>query len=194
MNQFIIDTIPDQSGSTAVVCLLTPNNKLYVANIGDARAVLSRDGQAFRLSVDHKPHNIDEERRIRSLGGMVSSEGRVNGCLAVSRAFGDLEMVPYVSCVPFVRTWELNEHDEFLILACDGVWDVISDSMAVDICQEAVDPSTKLRDFAYMYESNDNISVIVVDFRSPKSTTSVASEKSHSSSSSGQHHRPHRRN
>ena len=78
-----------QAGSTCVVAVLR-GDKLVVANAGDSRAVLCRQGQAVEMSRDHKPMDEDERARIQKAGGFVQ-EGRVNGSLALSRAIGDLE-------------------------------------------------------------------------------------------------------
>ena len=79
------------SGCTAVVVLFDRINlKLYIANCGDSRSVLSRNGTAVDLSEDHKPEDLIEVTRINHAGGHVTEEGRINGCLNLSRALGDL--------------------------------------------------------------------------------------------------------
>lgn len=82
-------TIANQCGSTAVVVLII-GNKMVCANVGDARAVLCRNGKAIDLSVDHKASRPDEQERIKKQGGYVVF-GRVLGRLAVTRAFGDFD-------------------------------------------------------------------------------------------------------
>lgn len=157
-----------KSGTTAVVtvCLGT---KMYVANVGDSRAVIYKDGQVTRISLDHKPDLPEEEKRIRNLGGFVSPNGRVVGMLAVSRAFGDLDLQPFISADPYVDVIDIADPPDFLILACDGVWDVISDEAACRIVASESDDilkaSMKLRDYAYLFGSQDNISVIIVKFK-----------------------------
>lgn len=76
------------SGCTAVVALLQ-GRELYVANIGDSRCVLSRSGRAVDMSADHKPEDEPELQRIVKAGGKVTLDGRVNGGLNLSRAFGE---------------------------------------------------------------------------------------------------------
>mmetsp|Transcript_37125 Transcript_37125/g.93186 ORF Transcript_37125/g.93186 Transcript_37125/m.93186 type:complete len:788 (+) Transcript_37125:819-3182(+) len=159
------------AGSTAVA-VLRVGKKLYVSNAGDSRAVLCRAGQALRISLDHKPTDPEEEDRIREQGGYVmvdspGGSGRVNGGLAVSRSIGDFYMHPYVTEKPYLREVELTDEDEFLILACDGVWDEVWDDTAVECVRNVEDPtraSAKLRDLAYVLSSDDNISVIVIQF------------------------------
>eukprot|EP01103_Thecamoeba_quadrilineata_P020584 TRINITY_DN891_c0_g1_i2.p1 TRINITY_DN891_c0_g1~~TRINITY_DN891_c0_g1_i2.p1 ORF type:complete len:1013 (+),score=222.24 TRINITY_DN891_c0_g1_i2:147-3185(+) len=160
----------EASGATAVVALFI-GRSLLVANVGDARAVLCRAGRAIRLSVDHKPQLHEEQNRIRALGGYVTPDGRVNGRLAVTRAFGDIDMDPLITAEPNVLEVTLTPQDNFLILGCDGVWDVISDEMAVDLCSDPnrrpEELSMKLRDHAYMYGSTDNISAVFIQIRYP---------------------------
>jgi protein phosphatase PTC1 len=93
---------------------------LYVANAGDARGVLCRKGRALRLTYDHKGTDKQEAKRIMDSGGFVMS-GRVNGVLAVTRSLGDSSMKEFVVGAPYTTETELNEDDELLILACDGV-------------------------------------------------------------------------
>jgi len=152
------------SGTTALVSLII-EQKLYVANLGDSRGVLCRGGKAVRLSWDHKP--MLEEDRINALGGYVigGQTRRINGMVAVSRSIGDFFMEPFIIDDPYVSEFDLTPEDQFLILACDGVWDELSDQAAVDICLSEKDPlkaALKLRDTAYSLGSEDNISVIVL--------------------------------
>jgi serine/threonine protein phosphatase PrpC len=93
----------------------------------------SRGGKAIRLTVDHKASLPEEAKRITDAGGFVG-RNRVNGVLAVSRALGDhmLKENDVVTAVPYCQETELTDEDSFLVLACDGVWDVITDQEAVD--------------------------------------------------------------
>jgi len=135
-----IATGEDRSGSTAVCVLVSPQH-VFLANCGDSRVVLSRDKQVILSTVDHKPTNTTEKERIQNAGGSVMIQ-RVNGSLAVSRALGDFEYknVPnrgpceqLVSPEPEIFTEErVKASDEFLILACDGVWDVMSNEELCD--------------------------------------------------------------
>ena len=155
-------------GSTAVSLFLDDNN-IYLVNSGDSRAVLNRNGTAVRLSHDHKPYDDDEQDRIRSLGGCVTGEtGRVNGLLAVSRAVGDFYMTPFVTCEPFKQQYERTPEDEYIIIACDGVWDEVSDEESILVTKNETNPfkaSCRLRDYAYLLGSDDNISVIIVQLK-----------------------------
>ncbi|EFA78586.1 protein phosphatase 2C-related protein [Heterostelium album PN500] len=167
-----------RGGTTAVVALFL-GKKGYVANVGDSRAVLCRDGVAVRVSNDHKPNDPKEEERIKALGGTVVTTvnaftgvttSRVNGQLAVSRALGDLLLVPYVSCEPDIFgpiNLETHIKNQFMIIACDGIWDVMSDDEAISIVAPISDPEKacmKLREIAYSRRSTDNISVMVIKF------------------------------
>jgi hypothetical protein len=92
-NGRLICNLPDHpihAGATAVVAVIL-GNKLTVANAGDSRAILCRNGMAYALSADHKPLQDREMRRIRNAGGFVNHFGRVNGNLNLSRSIGDLK-------------------------------------------------------------------------------------------------------
>ncbi|RXI04318.1 hypothetical protein DVH24_038592 [Malus domestica] len=126
----------EAAGSTAVVAVIAPD-KIVVANCGDSRAVLCRNGKAFPLSVDHKPDRPDELNRIQEAGGRVIywDGPRVLGVLAMSRAIGDNYLKPYVSCVPEVTITDRTVEDECLILASDGLWDVVSNETACGVAR-----------------------------------------------------------
>ena len=130
----------DTSGSTAVCALISPNY-FFFANCGDSRAVLSRGGNDDFATKDHKPSIPEERNRLLKAGGTVMSQ-RVNGSWAVSRALGDfdykqaIDIGPceqLVSPEPEITIKERdNELDEFLVLACDGVWDVMNNTEVCD--------------------------------------------------------------
>ena len=123
----------ERSGSTAAAILISPHH-LYFINCGDSRTLLCRDGAVAFYTEDHKPCNPRERERIQNAGGSVTLQ-RVNGSLAVSRALGDFtfkevgwrpQTEQLVSPEPEVYEMERSaDRDEFLILACDGVWDAI---------------------------------------------------------------------
>ena len=140
-----------QAGSTCVVAVIR-NNTLTVANAGDSRAVLCRRGEAVALSRDHKPQDEDERARIQNAGGFVQ-EGRVNGSLALSRAIGDLEYkrstsLPahkqIVTAHPEITVNEIKDGDEFLVIACDGIWDVLTSQQTVDFVRARLDADVPL--------------------------------------------------
>ena len=127
------------AGCTAVVAVLQ-SGRLFVANAGDSRAVLARAGRAVDMSVDHKPDLPEESARIRAAGSSII-EGRVNGNINLSRSLGDLEYknVPNltaerqaVTAFPDVRTMNLTPDDHFLVMCCDGIWDILSSQECVE--------------------------------------------------------------
>ncbi|KAI3450353.1 hypothetical protein Pfo_007018 [Paulownia fortunei] len=182
----------DAVGSTAVVAVVTPH-EIVIANCGDSRAVLCRNGKAVPLSTDHKPDRPDELSRIQAAGGRVIYwEGaRVLGVLAMSRAIGDNYLKPFVSCEPEVTITERTEEDECLILASDGLWDVVSNDTACGVAHMCLkgmaeappppsspeneggessdkacnDASMLLTKLALARRSADNVSVVVIDLR-----------------------------
>lgn len=139
---------------------------LYTANVGDARAVLCRGGKAVRLTYDHKGSDAQEAKRITDAGGFVMNN-RVNGVLAVTRSLGDSAMKEFVVGSPYTTETSLSDEDAFLIVACDGLWDVTDDQDAVDLVADIEDPqeaSEKLLQHALSNFSTDNTSVMVVRF------------------------------
>ena len=129
----------DKSGSTAVCAVISPTH-IFFGNCGDSRAVLSRGNRVSFRTLDHKPINPIEKERIQNAGGSVMIQ-RVNGSLAVSRALGDFEYKnvqgkgpceQLVSPEPEVFMEERSADDEFAVLACDGIWDVMSNDELCD--------------------------------------------------------------
>ena len=183
----------DAVGSTAAVAVVT-SEKIVVSNCGDSRAVLCRNGVAIPLSSDHKPDRPDELIRVQAAGGRVIywDVPRVLGMLAMSRAIGDNYLKPYVIPEPEVTVTERRHDDECLIIASDGLWDVVSNDTAcgvVRMCLKAhklpsppgspsgsgvaadgsdracSDASILLTKLALARHSEDNVSVVVVDLR-----------------------------
>ncbi|KAK4249308.1 phosphatase 2C-like domain-containing protein [Corynascus novoguineensis] len=133
------------SGCTACVGLIT-DDKIYIANAGDSRSVLGVKGRAKPLSFDHKPQNEGEKARITAAGGFVDF-GRVNGNLALSRAIGDFEfkksaeLAPeqqIVTAYPDVVVHEMSDDDEFLVIACDGIWDCQSSQAVIEFVRRGI--------------------------------------------------------
>ncbi|KAI9003590.1 phosphatase 2C-like domain-containing protein [Gaertneriomyces semiglobifer] len=162
------------SGCTAVVAFIRTEERphdeekkgrvLYTANVGDARAVLCRDGQAVRLSYDHKGSDPAEAKRVIDTGGFMMNN-RVNGVLAVTRSLGDVSMKEWIIGSPYTTETVLTERDSFLILACDGLWDVCTDQTASDLIRDVEDPqkaAEMLLEHALENFSTDNLSVLTV--------------------------------
>ncbi|KAJ6680023.1 PROTEIN PHOSPHATASE 2C 49-RELATED [Salix purpurea] len=176
------------SGTTAITAFVF-GRLLMVANAGDCRAVLCRNGEAIDMSQDHKPIYPSERRRVEELGGYIDNNGFLNGVLSVSRALGDWDMkLPRGSPSPLVSEPEfqqlfLTEEDEFLIIGCDGIWDVMSSQQAVSLVRRGLrrhdDPDQCARDLAkdaLRRDTFDNLTVIIVcfassDYREPSPPT-----------------------
>jgi protein phosphatase PTC1 len=135
--------------------------------VGDARIILCRNGKALRLSYDHKGSDENEGKRVTNAGGLILNN-RVNGVLAVTRALGDAYMKDLVTGHPYTTETVIQaDTDEFIILACDGLWDVCSDQEAVDLIRGESDPqkaSKILVDHALARFSTDNLSCMVIRF------------------------------
>mmetsp|Transcript_83459 Transcript_83459/g.153255 ORF Transcript_83459/g.153255 Transcript_83459/m.153255 type:complete len:462 (-) Transcript_83459:123-1508(-) len=146
----------ERCGTTAVCCMIR-DAQMVLANAGDSRAVLCRKGKAVRLTQDHKPELPGETARIEAASGFIEEEAlpwggtgyRVNGDLNLSRALGDLHYkdpalpahMQMVSGVPDTQTlsWRAGE-DEFVVLACDGVWECMEDQKVVNFIRHRLPP------------------------------------------------------
>ncbi|KAJ6249675.1 lrr receptor-like kinase [Anaeramoeba flamelloides] len=159
------------SGSTAIIVLII-GDSIFSGNIGDSRSVLCRKKLAIRLSKDHKPTLPKERERILKNGGIVTHNLRINSGLAISRSFGDYKFNQYITVNPFVTKYKLKRHDRYIVLACDGVWDVLTDQQAIDIvldCKCPIKAAIQIRNLSILSGSTDNISVLVIDLK-PKLT------------------------
>ena len=132
-------------GSTGTILLITQDNNkkiIYGANIGDTRCTLFNEKNIERLTFEHRVEDSKEKERIINSGGILK-EGRVNGTLMLSRVFGDFELKKVgVKCDPYLFKKEINSDikNQFLILASDGLWDIIDEweikHYISDICSE----------------------------------------------------------
>jgi serine/threonine protein phosphatase PrpC len=151
------------AGTTAAIVVIA-DDQIYTANVGDSRVVLIEGGNAKRLSVDHKATVPAERRAIMARGGRVI-QGRVNGILMLSRAIGDGEISKYITCEPYMTVTPFSD-DYKLIVACDGVWDVMTDQQAADLyhrCQTPDDAARLIKTEAIKRRTTDNVSVMCVD-------------------------------
>ncbi|KAL2236137.1 UNVERIFIED_CONTAM: putative protein phosphatase 2C 59, partial [Sesamum indicum] len=175
------------AGSTASTAILL-GDRLLVANVGDSRAVICRGGDAIAVSRDHKPNHTDERQRIENAGGFVMWAGtwRVGGVLAVSRAFGDKLLKRYVVSDPEIQEEKVDGTLEFLILASDGLWDVVTNEEAVSMIKPIPEPeeaARRLLQEAHERGSADNITVVVVRFVTEEEESSNAPVREPSSAS-----------
>ncbi|PIN14645.1 Serine/threonine protein phosphatase [Handroanthus impetiginosus] len=194
VSHFSADPIaPETVGSTAVVAVVCSSH-IIVANCGDSRAVLYRGKEAVPLSVDHKPNREDEYARIEALGGKVIQWNghRVFGVLAMSRSIGDRYLKPWIIPEPEVVFMPRAREDDCLVLASDGLWDVMTNEEACEVARkrillwhkkngtnplpdrgQGVDPAAQaaaeyLSNLAIQKGSKDNISIIVVDLKAQR--------------------------
>lgn len=167
-------------GSTCLVSIeykYKENRYLDILNTGDSRCVICTDNVAIAKTKDHKPNWPEEQERIKSLGGQVYHDGfdwRIKD-LSVSRAFGDLDAQPFLTNRPDIYRHRIKKNDKFIIMACDGLWDVFDNQDAVNIVlglcydiktgerkQTKVNVAKRLADLAIEKGSTDNITVAVV--------------------------------
>jgi len=161
-----------RGGCTATAVLVLAD-KAYVAHVGDSRAaIVHTDGKLERLTVDHRPDNEAEAAAVRGRGGFVfrmgGGVGRVNGVLAITRALGDRDLKDAITAEPDIRQVPgdlLNKDDPAtLIIACDGMWDVLTDEYVAEVVSTTKDLQACaqiLRNRAYDSGSADNITVMV---------------------------------
>lgn len=196
--EFITPKNAPQSGSTAATVLLF-GRRLFAANVGDSRVVLCRGGgQCVELTSDHKPSRPDEAARVRAAGGFILHK-RVMGELAITRAFGDKSFkmgikamledeaeelanndeakdlsAPLVSAEPEIASMVLSHSDEFLLLACDGLFDVFRSQDAIALARqeliahrgEPAEVARILSDQAIrVRRSRDNVSILIIVLR-----------------------------
>jgi len=169
------------SGTTCVTALII-DGKLVVSNAGDSRAVISkRSGEAEALTCDHKVAREDELERIEKLSGLVKKSGGLMriGRLCVSRGIGDSDLKEFITPEPDTIVVEITSDYEFLILATDGLWDVVTNQEAVDIARPffccCIDDGgargsplaacQKLVDVAVARNSRDDITVMIVQLQ-----------------------------
>lgn len=198
---FISPKTAPQSGSTAATVLLI-GRRLFACNVGDSRVVLCRNGgQCVELTSDHKPSRPDEAARVRAAGGFILHK-RVMGELAITRAFGDKSFkmgikamleeeaddmsesngdkdltaltAPLVTAEPEIASLVLSHNDEFLLLACDGLFDVFRSQDAVALVRqeliarrgEPAEVARILSDQAiHVRRSRDNVSILIIPLR-----------------------------
>lgn len=156
------------TGLTAII----RDNKILVANVGDCRALLISNGRPIPLSTDQKPTSPEEQKRIAALGGTVvycMGVARVNRVLAVSRAFGNRTLRQVIRPDAELLQKELVEGDDFLVMASDGLWDVLKNKDVSDICYSSFlqrKPQAiaeELVNTALARGSMDNVTCIVVN-------------------------------
>ncbi|CAI5974640.1 unnamed protein product [Closterium sp. NIES-64] len=141
--QFLLQNLG--SGSAVVTCWAAPGS-IHVAHAGDCRAVLCRKGAASVLTSDHKASREDERDRVENLGGHVDNftgTWRVQGVLAVTRGLGDASYKEYITPEPEVVHVPVTRDCDFLIMASDGLWDVVTNQEAVDIARSCLEAEIK---------------------------------------------------
>ena len=161
----------NETGSTGTILLLykdptSPSNKSFLcANVGDSKAYLITKKEMILLTKDHKCCDANEVKRIRDKGGIVFRE-RVFGTLMLTRSFGDKEMKKYgVLSTPDVYIKNVEKDDLFIVIASDGVWDVVEENEILKMTQDGIssnDFSKKIVNLAKERDTHDNISCIVI--------------------------------
>jgi protein phosphatase 1G len=141
------------TGCTASVCYINEDEKkIYFSNAGDSRGIICKKGVAYAMTEDHKPDLDGEKTRIYKAEGWVS-EGRVKGNLNLSRSLGDLEykqnkkLSPaeqMITAYPEITIDSLTPDCDFIVVACDGVWDCMTNQEICDFISERIKKNIKL--------------------------------------------------
>lgn len=167
-----------QGGATATTAYLS-KGRIWVANVGDCRAVICQGGEAVALTHDHRPDCAKEREAVERRGGEIVRE-RVQGVLGVSRALGDRELKSYITAEPSVFCGPVSESSEFLILGTDGLWDHVDNQEAVELVRLALDEKRGIHaacrglvELARANRSRDDISVLVVELRSYQASSGL---------------------
>jgi len=163
-----------QGGSTAL-CAYINSNSLYLANVGDSKAIVIRNGLPVALNIEHRANNEEERKNVENRGGFVfekksqnSSRFLVQGALELTRSIGDPHYKDFITCEPDIVEYTLDKDDQYIIMASDGFWNEISEEETVKLIK-GFDKSNGLSNFLVgealkrkLYNI-DNISLIVID-------------------------------
>lgn len=190
--EFGTDGCASMVGTTALVALVG-SRRIWLANCGDSRAVLCRGGRAIQLTDDHKPEREDEAERVEKAGGQVLfwNGHRVMGVLAMSRAIGDHGLRPFIIPEPEVSVISRMEDDDFLLLASDGLWDVMPNQEATTLTSRCIKrardrgasraaamriAASVITKSAIDRGSKDNVTVVIVDLKAPGAPEAAAAQ------------------
>jgi adenylate cyclase len=154
------------SGGVATVMFLQ-QSELYVANVGDAQAMLIHsEGNHRILTRKHDPAEPNERQRIRDAGGWVSRQGKLNDILEVSRAFGYVQLMPAVQAAPNITQVTVKDQDEMILLASRELWEYLSPELVVDVARnergDLMRAAQKLRDLAMAFGATSKLMVMVI--------------------------------
>ncbi|KAJ5038748.1 uncharacterized protein L3040_006428 [Drepanopeziza brunnea f. sp. 'multigermtubi'] len=154
------------SGGVATVLFLQ-KSELYVANVGDAQAMLIHSEGGHRiLTRKHDPAEPNERQRIRDAGGWVSRQGKLNDILGVSRAFGYVQLMPAVQAAPHITQVTVKEQDEMILVASRELWEYLSPELVVDIARlernDLMRAAQRLRDYAIAFGATNKLMVMMM--------------------------------
>jgi len=163
-----------QGGSTAL-CAYIRSNSLYLANVGDSKAIVIRDGLPVTLNIEHRANNEEERKNVENRGGYVfekkgatTSRFLVQGALELTRSIGDPSYKEFITCEPDVKEYKFDKHDQYIIMASDGFWNEFNEEETVKLVNSH-NGSKGLSEFLVnealkkKHHGIDNISLIVVD-------------------------------
>ncbi|TQS35352.1 hypothetical protein Golomagni_04229 [Golovinomyces magnicellulatus] len=170
-----------QSGGVATIVYLQ-NLELFVANVGDAQAMLIHSEGGHRiLTRKHDPAEPNERQRIRDAGGWVSRQGKLNDILHVSRAFGYVQLMPAVQAAPHITQVTIKEQDEMILIASRELWEYLSPELVVDIARyergDLMRASQRLRDLAIAFGATNKLMVMMIGVSDLKKRTQIRTHR-----------------
>lgn len=187
-NHMLVHGFCDMSqdiGTTALTAIID-EHLMTIANVGDSRAVMLKNDEVIQLTTDHKPSIKSEMERIQSCGGVIRNN-RVNGNLSLTRALGDHQFKKgndvnkyLISPIPEITNVDLDGSEELVVMACDGVWDVMSNEEVINHIKEGLENNHQLdficeeilkkclSDNPYEHPGSDNMTLIIAIFDKPE--------------------------
>ena len=177
MEQCFIDTFNDldelclksnciEIGNTATVVYIN-DKKLYCGNVGDSSAVIVYNEEVMKITYNDRCDDAEEKNRILKAGGKIINK-KLNDILCVTRAIGDFDLKQKgLINIPHLYRREITYSDKYVIIASDGIWDVVTNEMILNIihsCKNCNDICGKITNIAINLGSHDNISCIVISF------------------------------
>lgn len=163
-------TLEDATSGCCATVIYIKGSDMYTANVGDTMGILTQsNGVHAILTSKHEPYASEEYERIRSSGGFVTTDGKLDGVTDVSRAVGYFDMIPHISAGPSISMLELTPSDEVIAIATPELWKYVSYDLAADLVNREknspMEAAEKLRDYAIAYGASDKITAIVISLK-----------------------------
>jgi serine/threonine protein phosphatase PrpC len=161
------------AGGSTALCALFHRDSLFVANVGDSKAIIIRKDKIIPLTKEHRANNEEEKNRIEQNGGWIfrkESKYLVQGRFQITRSVGDIKYKKYIICEPDILEYKLDEQDDILIMGSDGFWDLFDQEDVLKMVKECKETSGLSKYLIEKAKSKkaynlDNITLIAVDIQ-----------------------------